>query len=64
MKKISIVIPCLNEAQNVRELYESVIKIIKLMGGYRYEMIFIDNGSTLDSLKFYDHQATIGNQSF
>lgn len=46
MKMISIVIPCLNEAQNVRELYESVIQIIKLMGGYRYEMIFIDNGST------------------
>jgi len=46
MKLISIVTPCLNEAENVSQLYERVSQVIMSMGGYRYEMIFIDNGST------------------
>ncbi len=45
MKRISIVTPCFNEEENVKELYE---RIRKVMAGfnYKYEHIFIDNAST------------------
>ena len=45
MKKISIVTPCYNEEDNVRELYEEIKKV---MAGfdYEYEHIYIDNAST------------------
>ena len=45
MKTISIVTPCFNEEENVKELYE---RIKKVMAGfdYNYEHIFIDNAST------------------
>lgn len=46
MKLISIVTPCYNEEQNVRELYEKVKQIMTGMKDYRYEHIFIDNAST------------------
>ena len=46
MKLISIVTPCYNEEQNVRELYEKVKQIMTGMTDYRYEHIFIDNAST------------------
>jgi polyisoprenyl-phosphate glycosyltransferase len=45
MKKISIVTPCYNEEDNVRELYEEIKKV---MAGFdfEYEHIYIDNAST------------------
>ncbi len=45
MKRISILTPCYNEAENVDELYE---RIQNAMQGqdYEYEHIFIDNAST------------------
>lgn len=46
MKLISIVTPCYNEEQNVRELYARVKQIMAGMTDYRYEHIFIDNAST------------------
>jgi polyisoprenyl-phosphate glycosyltransferase len=46
MKLISVVTPCLNEAGNVRELYERVRAVFNEVGRYRYEHIFIDNAST------------------
>lgn len=46
MKKISILVPCFNEAENVRPLSEAVIGILAdRLGGYDYELIFIDNCS-------------------
>lgn len=46
MKFISIVTPCFNEEHNVRELYGRVREIMRGLGGYSYEHIFIDNAST------------------
>jgi polyisoprenyl-phosphate glycosyltransferase len=43
MPKFSIITPCFNEEENVQELYE---RISKVMEGYDYEHIFIDNAST------------------
>ncbi len=44
MKRVSIVTPCFNEEENIRELYDRVRKV---MAGfdYEYEHIFIDNAS-------------------
>jgi len=47
MKKISVLIPCYNEQENVVPLSNEVVKIFETdLSGYDYEMIFIDNCST------------------
>lgn len=46
MKTISIVTPCFNEEENVRELATRVAEIFAGLPQYRYEHIFIDNAST------------------
>ncbi len=46
MKKISIMIPCYNEEENVVPISEAVIKIItQELPEYDYELLFIDNCS-------------------
>ncbi|WP_303012258.1 glycosyltransferase family 2 protein [uncultured Bacteroides sp.] len=44
-KKISIVTPCYNEEDNVRELYNQVKQQFEALVDYTYEHIFIDNAS-------------------
>jgi len=54
MKTISIVTPCFNEEGNVEELCERVRAVMRRVGRFRYEHIFIDNASqdrTLDVLR-------------
>jgi glycosyltransferase involved in cell wall biosynthesis len=47
MKKISIITPCYNEENNVRECYEAVKAVItQSLPKYTYEHIFADNAST------------------
>jgi glycosyltransferase involved in cell wall biosynthesis len=43
---LSLVIPCYNEEENVRALYEKVKAVFAPLTGYRYEHLFIDNAST------------------
>jgi glycosyltransferase involved in cell wall biosynthesis len=45
MKSISIITACYNEEGNVCELYERVREVMRHIGRYRYEHIFIDNAS-------------------
>lgn len=46
MKKISIVVPCYNEEENVEALASAIKETFrKDLEGYRYEIIFIDNDS-------------------
>ena len=45
--QLSIVIPFFNEEENIEELYQSLIKVLKKLNT-TYELIFIDDGS-LDS---------------
>lgn len=42
--KLSIVIPLYNEKESLVELYSKILKNVK--GKYKYEIIFIDDGST------------------
>lgn len=43
---ISVLTPCYNEELNVREIYLAVKQEFAVLPQYRYEHIFIDNGST------------------
>jgi glycosyltransferase involved in cell wall biosynthesis len=45
MRSISVMTPCFNEEGNVREMYEAVRAVFAALPQYRYEHIFIDNGS-------------------
>lgn len=54
MKVISVVSPCYNEGENVKELYLEVKKVFQELKDYRCEHIFIDNSSqdnTVELLK-------------
>ena len=46
MKKISIVVPCYNEEENVVPLSQAIVSMFqKDLPGYEYELLFIDNDS-------------------
>lgn len=49
-KLLSIVVPCFNEESNVESLFKILKKVLKDRKKYRYEFIFVDNGS-LDHTK-------------
>ena len=54
MKKISILTPCFNEEENIREVHEQVKAVLETLPEYGYEHLFIDNASkdrTVDILK-------------
>lgn len=47
MKKISVLIPCYNEAENVAPIGQAVTEILEReLPQYDYELVFIDNDST------------------
>ena len=46
MKKISIVVPCYNEEENVEPISEAIIQQIEKLQNYTYELVLIDNCST------------------
>lgn len=49
-KLVSIVTPCFNESDNVAELYRRIKQSIALLDRYDFEIIFIDNASTDDTV--------------
>ena len=49
MKKISIIVPCYNEAQTIPIFYEEINKVFKDMK-YNLELMFVDDGSVDDTL--------------
>lgn len=50
-KYITLVIPLLNEAESLEELYRQIVVVFsKQLKSYRYEIIFINDGSTDQSL--------------
>ena len=48
---ISIVIPSYNESQNINEIYQRTIAVIKKLNIKKYELIFVENGSKDNSLE-------------
>ena len=49
-KSITVLTPCYNEEENVREVYQQVRAAIVAAGDYHYEHLFIDNASTDNTL--------------
>jgi glycosyltransferase involved in cell wall biosynthesis len=43
---ISIVSPCFNEEDNIKELYRRVVKVMETLPEYDFEYVFIDNASS------------------
>jgi polyisoprenyl-phosphate glycosyltransferase len=46
IRKITVLTPCYNEAENIRTLYERVRAVFAPLGEYTYDHVFIDNAST------------------
>lgn len=55
--EISVVVPILNEEDNIRLLYQQLIPILKGLSS-RYEVIFVDDGSTDRSFSIVKELAT------
>jgi polyisoprenyl-phosphate glycosyltransferase len=51
VKKVTILIPCFNESAGLRQFYECTQKILSRLAGYKFHMIFVDDGSKDDTLK-------------
>lgn len=51
MDKISIIIPCLNEQEAIPVYYGEIVKIMEIMKGTEFELLFVDDGSEDDTLK-------------
>ena len=45
-KKISVMVPCYNEEENVVLISEAIIDVLDTLKAYDYELVFIDNCST------------------
>lgn len=45
MKKISVLVPCYNEEENVKPISEAIINELEKLENYDYELVFIDNCS-------------------
>ena len=54
MKKISVVVPCYNEAEVLEIFYKEINRVSILMPEYDFQFIFVDDGSkdkTLEIMK-------------
>jgi glycosyltransferase involved in cell wall biosynthesis len=58
-KRISILIPCYNEEQNITPLYEALERIVRQHTNYDFEYIFVDDGSQDSTVTVIE---TLGNQ--
>lgn len=61
MKKISIMVPCYNEEENVVPISEALVKQLEQMTEYDYEIVFIDNCS-LDNTRELLREICAGNK--
>lgn len=61
MKKISIIIPCFNEEENILPMHKRLTAILRKTL-YDYEIIFINNGSTDNSADIFQRVAKQDNK--
>ncbi|MGN0397616.1 MAG: glycosyltransferase [Candidatus Fimimorpha sp.] len=50
MEQISLIIPCFNEEESLPIFYRALDEVIVSMNTYRFEMLFIDDGSKDNTL--------------
>ena len=59
MKKISLIVPCYNEAESLLSFDREIMKIVGQMKDYEFEIIYIDDGSedgTLSVIREFSRQ--------
>ncbi len=49
--KLSCIVPCFNEEQTLGYFYEEITKVDSQMPGIEFELLFVDDGSTDNTLK-------------
>ena len=59
MKKISVVVPCYNEEENVENICVAIIKELEKLENYDYELIFIDNDSKDKTRELIEKQCSL-----
>lgn len=52
MDKISVIVPCYNEQDSLHYFYNEILDISNKMSEQEFEFLFIDDGSTDDTLKY------------
>ncbi|WP_332027693.1 glycosyltransferase family 2 protein, partial [Kaistella sp.] len=57
MKKISVVIPAHNEEGNISLIYERIREVFSKLENYRFEIIFVNDGSRDDTQKVIEELA-------
>lgn len=55
MKKISVLVPCFNEEENVEPLSKAIIEQLEKLEKYDWELLFIDNCSTDNTRKILEN---------
>ena len=50
MKKVDIIVPCYNESEVITMFYENADKVLSEITSYKFEFIFIDDGSSDDTI--------------
>ena len=60
MKTVDIIVPCYNEAENIDAFYDAVQKVAESAEGYDFSYIFIDDGSTDETLEMIRQIAMAG----
>lgn len=50
-KSVDVIVPCFNEGKNIDTFFEESSRVFESMDGYDFRYIFIDDGSTDDTLE-------------
>ncbi len=50
MKSVELLVPCCNEEENIDAFYTEVDKVFQSIEGYEYSILFVDDGSTDNTL--------------
>jgi len=45
MKLISVIVPCYNEEEVLGATHEQLSRVLRALGNYRYELIYVNDGS-------------------
>ena len=62
VKSISVIIPSYNEEENIKELYERIVKVLDEININDYEIVFIENGSSDKSLDILKNINSLNNK--
>jgi len=52
-KRISLVVTCYNEEENIEEMYRRIVAVFKKLPAYEYEILYVDNDSRDRSLEIF-----------